>query len=58
MANCCLIVVAGMLLLSVSCFAVAVIYTTNAIELVNMSLRKIAKHRGSCPSDEALLNLF
>ena len=35
-----------------------VIYTTNAIESVNMSLRKITKTRGSFPSDEALLNLF
>ena len=35
-----------------------VIYTTNAIESVNMSLRKITKSRGSFPSDEALLKLF
>lgn len=35
-----------------------VIYTTNAIESVNMSLRKITKNRGSFPSDEALLKLF
>ncbi len=35
-----------------------VIYTTNAIESVNMSLRKISKNRGSFPSDEALLKLF
>ena len=35
-----------------------VIYTTNAIESVNMSLRKITKNRGSVPSDEALLKLF
>lgn len=34
------------------------IYTTNAIESVNMSLRKITKNRGSFPSDEALLKLF
>lgn len=34
------------------------IYTTNAIEPVNMSLRKITKSRGSFPSDEALLKLF
>lgn len=33
-----------------------VIYTTNAIESVNMSLR--TKNRGSFPSDEALLKLF
>ena len=35
-----------------------VIYTTNAIESVNMSLRKITKNRGAFPSDEALLKLF
>ena len=35
-----------------------VIYTTNAIESVNMSLRKITKSRGSFPSDEALPKLF
>jgi putative transposase len=35
-----------------------IIDTTNAIESVNMSLRKITKNRGSFPSDEALLKLF
>jgi len=35
-----------------------VIYTTNAIESVNMSLRKITKNRGSFPSDDALLKLL
>lgn len=35
-----------------------VIYTTNAIESLNMSLRKITKNRGSFPSDEALMKLF
>ena len=35
-----------------------VIYTTNAIESVNMSLRKVTKNRGSFPSDEALLKLL
>ena len=35
-----------------------VIYTTNAIESVNMSLRKITKNRGSFPSDDAVLKLF
>ena len=35
-----------------------VIYTTNAIESVNMGLRKITKNRGSFPSDEALMKLF
>ena len=33
-------------------------HTTNAIESVNMSLRKITKNRGSFPSDDALLKLF
>jgi len=35
-----------------------VIYTTNAIESVSMSLRKLTKNRDSFLSDEALLNLF
>jgi putative transposase len=35
-----------------------IIYTTNAIESVNMSLRKITKNRSSFPSDEAVLKLF
>jgi len=35
-----------------------IIYTTNAIESVNMSLRKITKNRGSFPNDEALSKLF
>ena len=35
-----------------------VIYTTNAIESVNMSLRKLTKNRGSFPSDDALMKLF
>jgi len=35
-----------------------IIYTTNAIESVNMSLRKITKNRGAFPSDEALIKLF
>ncbi len=35
-----------------------VIYTTNAIESVNMSLRKITKTRGSFPTDEAVFKLF
>ncbi len=35
-----------------------VIYTTNAIESVNMSLRKLTKNRGTFPSDEALVKLF
>lgn len=34
------------------------IYTTNAIESVNMSLRKVTKSRGSFPSDEALIKLY
>jgi transposase-like protein len=35
-----------------------VIYTSNAIESVNMGLRKLSKNRGSFPSDEALTKLF
>ena len=35
-----------------------IIYTTNAIESVNMSLRKVTKNRGSFPNDEALMKLF
>lgn len=35
-----------------------VIYTTNTIESVNMSLRKVTKNRSSFPSDEALMKLF
>jgi len=35
-----------------------VIYTTNAIESVNYSLRKLTKHRGAFPSDEALIKLL
>jgi len=35
-----------------------VIYTTNAIESVNMSLRKITKNRGAFPSDDSLAKLF
>ena len=35
-----------------------VIYTTNAIESVNMSLRKITKTRGSFPTDDVIFKLF
>lgn len=35
-----------------------VIYTTNAIESINMSLRKITKTRSSFPTDEAVFKLF
>jgi putative transposase len=35
-----------------------IVYTTNAIESVNMSQRKITKNWGSFPSDDALLKLF
>ena len=35
-----------------------VIYTTNAVESVNMSLRKIIKNRGSFPTDEAAMKLL
>jgi len=35
-----------------------VIYTTNAIESINMSLRKVIKNRSSFPTDEAVSKLF
>lgn len=35
-----------------------VIYTTNAIESLNRSLRKVLKTRGALPSDEALVKLL
>ena len=35
-----------------------IIYTTNAIESVNMSLRKVTKSRGSFPNDDAVMKLF
>jgi putative transposase len=35
-----------------------VIYTTNAIESVNMSLRKLTRHRGAFPNDDALIKLL
>jgi putative transposase len=35
-----------------------VIYTTNAVEAVNRSLRKIIKNRGAFPSEEAALKLL
>ena len=35
-----------------------VIYTTNAIESLNMSLRKVTKNRGSFPSDEAVFKIL
>lgn len=35
-----------------------VIYATNVIESVNMSLRKLTKNREGFPSDEALTKLF
>src|SRR5437764_4156631 len=35
-----------------------VIYTTNAIESLNMSLRKVTKARGSFPNDEAAFKLL
>lgn len=35
-----------------------IIYTTNAIESLNMSLRKVTKNRGSFPSDESAFKLL
>jgi putative transposase len=34
------------------------IYTTNAIESLNQSLRKVSKNRGSFPNDESALKLL
>ena len=34
------------------------IYTTNAIESLNMSLRKVTKNRGSFPNDEAVFKIL
>lgn len=34
------------------------IYTTNAIESLNMSLRKVTKNRGSFPNDSAMFKLL
>ncbi len=35
-----------------------VIYTTNAIELLNMTLRKVTKNQGSFPNDEAVFKIL
>lgn len=35
-----------------------IVYTTNAVESLNMSLRKIIKTRGSFPSEESALKLL
>lgn len=35
-----------------------VIYTTNTIESLNMSLRKVTKNRGSFPTDESMFKLL
>lgn len=35
-----------------------VVYTTNAVESLNMSLRKVIKNRGSFPSEEAAIKLL
>ncbi len=34
------------------------IYTTNAIESLNMSLRKVTKTKGAFPHDEAVFKIF
>lgn len=34
------------------------IYTTNAVESLHMSLRKVTKNRGSFPSEEAAFKLL
>ena len=35
-----------------------IIYTTNVIESMNMSLRKVTKNRGSFPTDDAVFKLL
>lgn len=35
-----------------------VIYTTNAVESLHMTLRKVIKNRGSFPSEEAALKML
>jgi putative transposase len=35
-----------------------VIYTTNAVESLNMTLRKVIKTRGSFPNEESALKLL
>ena len=35
-----------------------VIYTTNAIESLNYSMRKVLKNRGAFPSDESIFKLL
>jgi transposase-like protein len=35
-----------------------VIYTTNAIESLNYSLRKVLKNRGAFPNDESIIKLL
>ena len=34
------------------------IYTTNAIESINSSIRKVTSHRGAFPSDESVMKLL
>ena len=45
-------------LLRLSAEVRAIIYTTNAVESLNMSLRKIIKTRGSSLNEEAALRLL
>jgi putative transposase len=35
-----------------------IIYTTNAVESLHLTLRKVTKNRGSSPSQEAAIKLF
>ena len=35
-----------------------IVYTTNAVESLNMSLRKVSKTRGSFPTEEAAIKLL
>ncbi|WP_298219178.1 transposase, partial [Halothiobacillus sp.] len=35
-----------------------VVYTTNAIESLNYSMRKVLKNRGAFPNDESIMKLL
>ena len=34
------------------------IYTTNAVESLNYSLRKLLKTRGACPNDDSIVKIL
>ena len=51
-------VMGGMTFLAFPVYLLIVIYTTNAVESVNMSLRKVMKIRASFPNDKAVYKIF